>query len=62
MTDKRFGSQLARNRMLLYVPTNKKVVLEQFLKLMPTSRAPSLSSAIFLALEDWIAAHKKEEA
>jgi len=48
--------------MLLYVPTNKKVVLEQFLKLMPTSRAPSLSSAIFLALEDWIAAHKKEEA
>jgi len=52
--DPRLSKGIESNRLLLYVPSEKKQVLDQLLKRIPATEARSLSAAIFTALEAWL--------
>lgn len=58
--DKRLGDGLARNRLLLYVPDSKKHLLDELLAKLPETKASSLSSAIFIAIQNYVADKQKE--
>lgn len=55
MTDKRLGKGIERNRLLLYVPNDRKVLLDELLEKLSEDKAPSLSAAIFEAIRQWLA-------
>ena len=61
MADKRMSKGADRNRILLYVPDDKRAVLNELLLLIPENEASSLSSAIFTALEGWVSSAKRTQ-
>lgn len=54
MKDKRLGKGIERNRLLLYVPDDRKALLDELLKKMPEDKAPSLSAAILDGIQQWL--------
>ena len=62
MKDKRLGKGLEKNRVLLYVSDENKLVLEELLSSLDRKRFSSLGSAIFHALSQFNRMLQEEEA
>lgn len=62
MPDSRLRKGLERNRVLLYVSDENKLVLEELLRRLPVERARSLSAAVFEAIKAYIRHWDEEEA
>jgi len=53
MKDRRLSKGIERNRLLLYVSNKNKLLLDKLLEKVSEDEAPSLSSAIFVAIRKY---------